>query len=294
MDIVICVALKNCQFLRRNLSFIQNNLSPTNIFIITNRRNYRLLKFKERNVELIDEDKLVDGLTFSKVKDAMNKHLDTKAYGWYFQQFLKMGFALSKYATEEYLVWDSDTIPLRKIEFKKEGHYLFLSKLEHHQPYFDTMNKLLDLPIKVNFSFIAEHMIFNVKVMRELISEIGDSKFHLFTSNETWFEKCIYAGEKNITQVFSEFETYGIFCLNRYPELYKERTFRTFRRGSKIFGIYASRNEIESLIFDLDTVSFELYDYPISFFRYIRQWCFSWKCRIITKFRNELLMFICL
>jgi hypothetical protein len=34
---------------------------------------------------------------------------EIKIYGWYFQQFLKMGFSMSKYANEKYLIWDEST-----------------------------------------------------------------------------------------------------------------------------------------------------------------------------------------
>ena len=38
MDIVMCVALKECFFLRKNILFIRKNINPTHIWIITNKR----------------------------------------------------------------------------------------------------------------------------------------------------------------------------------------------------------------------------------------------------------------
>lgn len=48
-----------------------------------------------------------------------------------------MGFALTPFAKEEYLVWDADTIPLNHLNFKDVGaKYLFMPKTEHHDPIF--------------------------------------------------------------------------------------------------------------------------------------------------------------
>ncbi len=44
MDIVICVAYKNCFFLTKNILFINKKLSPENIYVITNSSNFVLLE----------------------------------------------------------------------------------------------------------------------------------------------------------------------------------------------------------------------------------------------------------
>ena len=53
------------------------------------------------------------------------------------------------------------------------------------------------------------------------------------------------------------------------------------RVGSKIFGVMASRKEIQSLSFDLDTVSFEMRDYPVSWHRRFVQCCIYWTIRTV-------------
>ncbi len=50
-----------------------------------------------------------------------------------------------------------------------------MPKTEHHDPYFCTIDKLFDAPKKADYSFISEHMIFNVKIMCELIAKIGQA-----------------------------------------------------------------------------------------------------------------------
>lgn len=286
MDIVICVAYKNCRFLKKNLFFIEKNLNPEKIYIISARCNFSFFSHYNEKIVLIDENDLIADLTFDKVDRCVKQHLHINLTGWYFQQFLKMGFALSKYANDCYLVWDADTVPLNPLSFKdSNGRYLFMPKSEHHQPYFNTIDNLFYAPRKADYSFIAEHMVIDVNIMKELIARIESRNISNCAENAIWFEKCIYAIDSGVIQGFSEFETYGTFCLNNYPELFTLRTFRTFRRGGLIFGVFATKKEIESLSKDLDTCSFELYDYPSSFHRKIIQIGFNWFCRIKNKLK---------
>lgn len=284
MDVVITVALKDCLFLKTNLYFIEENLKPNHIWIITDRRNARYLPKVDNRVTVLDENALVEGLTFGKIKNIIDEKYGMKNYGWYYQQFLKLGFALSKYACVEYLVWDSDTVPLTNLSFKLNDRDYMLPKKEYHKPYFDTIDRLFYAPKKANFSFISEHMVFNVKIVREMLDLIElNSKKGL-----CWYEQCIESIGANIAQGFSEFETYGTYCLNYHPGQLVERELRTFRYAGRMYGIFASRKEIKSLSFDLDTVSFEFFDYPISFLRRFKQLFYGYYIRIITKLRLKI------
>lgn len=282
MDVVICIALKDIYFFNKNLYFINKNLVPNHIYVVTDKRNNRYITNKYNNVTIIDENNLVPGLNFGKIK----KYIDDKGfryrqYGWYFQQFLKIGFALSQYAKNEYLVWDADTVPLNPIKIKNGDKYLLLPKTEHNQAYFDTIDRLFDAPLKANYSFISEHMVFNVSIVKEMVDSIVKKS----KSNQQWFEICINSVDPMAANGFSEFETYGTYCLNYHPNLFEIRTLRTFRRCGYIFGIFATRKEINSLKDDLDTGSFEAYDYSVALWRRIKQYILFYLCKIITKLR---------
>ena len=97
--------------------------------------------------------------------------------GWYYQQFLKMQYALMC-KDEYYMVWDGDTIPCRKIVMFQDGSgkpYLDL-KHEYHQEYFDTMSALIPgLGKAIERSFISEHMLIRADIMRSLISDIENN-----------------------------------------------------------------------------------------------------------------------
>lgn len=153
MDIVICVAYKNCFFLKKNVPFINKNLNPEHIYVITKLSNFSLLEGIADNLKLLDENALIDGLSYAAVRKVLKLHLGINLVGWYFQQFLKMGFALTSFAKEDYLVWDADTVPLNHLAFKDNpGHYLFMPKTEHHEPYFSTIDKLFNAPVYHHYS----------------------------------------------------------------------------------------------------------------------------------------------
>ena len=280
MDIVIYIAFKEILFFNKNISFIKENINPDNIYIITDSRNFKFIK-KDNKITLINENKLVENLNLYILSQLIDNHLINKRYGWYYQQMLKLGFALSKYAKEEYLVWDADTVPFNKLEFKRNGKALILPKKEYHKPYFDTINNLFYAPLKANYSFISEHMLFNVAIVKEMLNLIEKN------TGKIWYRACIEAINKDAKNGFSEFETYGTYCLNYHPEIFDTRHLNTFRYCGKIYGIFASVNNIRNLSKELDTGSFEVYDFPRSFILRTPQWLYYKFCLLLLKIRNK-------
>lgn len=257
---VICVAGKDNVFVHKVIKLVLKQFSIANIYIITKPQYFIYYKsLKKLPLNLIDENKLVDSLTFNglreQIKNRKGKPLST---GWYFQQFLKMGFALTDYAKEYYLVWDSDTLPVSKFHLFENGKPLFIKKTEYHAPYFITMNKLLGLTKSVAFSFISENMIVKTSLMRELISKISSSP----VPGEYWFNKIINAIPADEVYAFSEYETYGTFVTNYYPDLYGTRELRTYREAGRVYSRLITKSGINKLSSRYDIVSFELGHLP--------------------------------
>jgi hypothetical protein len=230
---------------------------------------------------ILDENCLVEGLSLDIIQDRfkeLNRTLSRA--GWYFQQFLKMAFALSEYCdTNYYLSWDSDTIPLRKINFFDEkGIPYFTMKTEHHDPYFVAIERLLRITKTNSRSYIAENMMFNKSIMIDLINTI-QSNSHL--TGKTWFEKIIYALEpESVSPMgFSEFETYGNYCMTYYPYHYIERTLPSLRAGGLIQGRFVSDRILTHLSFDQATASFEIYDRPPFPWGKFSYWYARWQRR---------------
>lgn len=265
-SIIIPVVYKDYSFLNKSLTYILKFFNPVRVYIITDSLMAKYIPKRVRSCDLckvIDENHIVEGLSFAKIdsiiKDLGRHH--TKS-GWYYQQFLKMGFALSPYCeTDYYLSWDSDTIPLKEIVFfDNDGHPFFTMKSEFHKPYFNTMQRVLSIGKSNPNSYIAEHMMFNRTIMEEMIAKIEKSNVY----GEAWFEKILYSLEpENVsTFSFSEFETYGTYCHLFHPDLYVERHLNGLRKGGLIQGRFVSERILKDLAEDFDIASFEIYDCP--------------------------------
>ena len=256
-DTIIPVSYKDCKFLRKNIPWIRKNIDTDIIYVLTNSRCFAEFSSTfcdQYGVQLIDENKLLPYLSFSSVKSILSRNGKENVTGWYFQQFLKIGFALSEYAKDYYLIWDSDTVPLQKISFFENNNILLNPKKEHHQPYFDTIKKLFNVDSFANYSFISEHMMIDTSIMREMISVIS--------KDNNWVDTILSNCDYSINQSFSEFETYGTYCLNYHPNKYTTRNLSTLRCGGMLFGRQVSQKELENLSLDFDTASFERGQYP--------------------------------
>lgn len=79
---------------------------------------------------------------------------------------------------------------------------VFTPKTEYHEPYFRTMQALIGYGKGTDYSFIAEHMLVSVPIMKELIRKIESSAI----PGGSWFEKVINATPADEPNGFSEFE----------------------------------------------------------------------------------------
>lgn len=216
-------------------------------------------KIEDFESKYIDEDTIIKLADIKMIiSDYTNGDLKAVSRaGWYLQQFIKMQYALFC-EDEYYLIWDSDTIPLHTVDMMSNNKPIFHMKDEHHQPYFDTIYKLLGTELQENKkSFISEHMLIKCSVMRELIEtiELKDS-----IVGKTWYEKVLRSiSTKDIMYSgFSEYETYGIFASTFYPGLYENRDWKSERRGHLFFDIESiSWDDIRWVGKEYDALSFE-------------------------------------
>jgi hypothetical protein len=115
-DVMLPVAVKDVANLDLNLDKIYTNLKPRKIIVVANKEVKNLI-CENQHVEFCDEDELVENLTLNNIKSCMISIVgNSNRSGWYFQQFLKMAYAI-KSELKYYLIWDSDTIPLNNINF---------------------------------------------------------------------------------------------------------------------------------------------------------------------------------
>lgn len=290
MDVVICLKSTDFRIVKKVIRGIRLYLQQPSdfIYIITNRRTSYLFNSKEKkknHLVLLDENQMIPGLSFDSCEKALVNHFErgVNIYtGWYLQQFLKMGFALTEYAKDEFLIWDSDTIPLHEMTFKKNGKYLFTVKNELHKPYFETTKKLLGFGKLHDRSFIAEHMAIKVSIMRKLIDEIEQSPI----KGDYWFEKVIYSTSGKDQAAFSEFETYGNYCTKKFPDLFETRPLETMRSAGMLYGRGVTKKQLRLLQrMRYDTASFEFRDMP-SFPRNLYNEFEIWELKMFNKVLN--------
>lgn len=188
-----------------------------------------------------------------------NKEIPRGVTGWYYQQFLKMQYAYMC-ENEYYMTWDGDTIACGPFSvFKDDTEIPFIDmKVEYHKEYFDTMEVLIPGMRKcVSKSFISEHMLFRVDLMKKLIDSIMSNGN---IAGNVFYEKILNAisPEKIQSSSFSEFETYGTFvCLNE-PSAYRMREWHSFRLAGEFFDINTiSDNDYNWLSQDFSAISFE-------------------------------------
>ena len=253
-DIVICVGWNDITIVKKTVRYVRKNLQGNKVYLILNSyyfNSFSTTFLNEFNVELIDEDLLIPGVSYKQNRSFIEGTRPGFPPGWYFQQFLKMGFSMSNYAREYYLIWDADTLPLSELEFEKDGKLLFTQKKEYHEEYFITMEKLLGLKKLKDFSFIAEHMLIKTAIMKEIICKIQSD------INTPWPFILLSKVRPEAKSGFSEFETYGTYVSQYYPELYSSRTLNTWRNAGYIFGRNINDKHIKALSVDLDIISLE-------------------------------------
>jgi len=265
-DIIIPTGPKDVEFVPRVVDYVYRCFEQMEcVYILTAKENFSKI---ERRIPvnvpymLIDENELLPHLSLSVVAEILNECCPNRraSAGWYFQQFLKLGFAQSVYCKKYYLSWDADTLPLAPISFFEGEHLLFNPKSEYNPNYFRTIERLFGYGKQMEYSFIAENMIFSKNIVCEMLAEIEKSE----VGGVTWLEKILHASDLyDSMPAFSEFETYGTYCLVNYPNLYKARHLNTFREAGYICGRKISEDKLRVMSFDLDAASFEMEHEPM-------------------------------
>ena len=265
-DIIIPTGPEDVAFVPRVVDYVYRcfeNLE--HIYVLTAKKNFSRIEKKipaNMPYKLIDENELLPNLSLSIVAKILNECCPNRrlSAGWYFQQFLKLGFAQSIYCKKYYLSWDADTLPLAPISFFEDEHLLFNPKKEYNPNYFRTIERLFGYGKQMEYSFIAENMMFSKNIVCEMLAEIEESD----VEGVTWLEKILHASNLDDSMpAFSEFETYGTYCSVNYPGLYKPRHLNTFREAGYICGRKISEDKLRVMSFDLDTASFEMRHAPV-------------------------------
>ena len=158
-DVVTCISKNHLEIGIRAIRSLIKLSEAKRIFIITSKKNINFFKNnfpREKSLIILNEDEIIPNI---KLIDVVNifKEYGGKAEraGWYFQQFLKMHISRHPQISKHYLIWDSDTVMLKKIKFfDKSNKSIINTSKEFHKPYFQTIRNFGLLKTN-NFSFIS-------------------------------------------------------------------------------------------------------------------------------------------
>jgi len=142
-----------------------------------------------------------------------------KRQGWYKQQFIKL---FQEVTQDNYLVIDSDVVFLRPLSIcDAKGSSFFFGKDQYNSPYFELMTKVLKINKAHPHSFINEIMFFQRSIIKSLLKYVGVSK-------QGFFDLLVPAlNEANEISGFSEYEMYGNYVKEHFPDAYAYVYLRT-------------------------------------------------------------------
>ena len=116
----------NNKFLFQKKEYFEKYINFENLVIIA--PDIIKVPDDKKNISIIKEDKLVQK---SSLINIFTKRgiTESKRLGWYEQQFLKMSYS-RVCDNEYYLLWDSDTFPVKSVQMFENGHPIFDMKTQ--------------------------------------------------------------------------------------------------------------------------------------------------------------------
>ena len=221
--------LRDFPILLRAVRGCRELFAAQHIVIASPKQDVKAIQFGLRGeAEVIDERILTNNMKVFNFQSS-NLPFISNAFGWYYQQILKMNYARMTSAAN-YLVWDADTIPLKSIPFfDSSGRVLFTTSEEYHAPYFHTYEHLLGEKPPHTKSFISQHMVVNTNIMQNLLGDIESS--HQVSD---WTEALLQVLSKSPFRenLFSEYETYANYVASKFPDRMTIRSLQWSREDN--------------------------------------------------------------
>lgn len=177
--------------------------------------------------------------------------------GWIFQQLIKLtAWKYLSDLSETYLVWDSDTVPYRSLEFYdlKNQKFLFAKSNDLHPPYFRHIEKMIPSLTNnfLSFSGICHHQIFSTQILKELFNLVQN--LHSDMEFELVFLSMLDKEEKACC---SEYELYANYMAKFHPEKTEFRDLKMISTAT--FDFYHRFDVNHPNIGDIDMISYHKY-----------------------------------
>ena len=245
-DIVIVSHEKDFNNIKFIVEYAEKNLIFDSIhLILSERKEYGDLEhIKTLTKKSIYQHKETDVLKVDKDRIKYRPN-------WIYQMFLKMFQNVTK--NDHFLVIESDCIILNKLDFFEGDKTIFhLCRDQNNEPYFNFSKKVMGVGREYNHSFIAEFIMYDKKIIKDMILKSGCDTF------DDFLELIYKHTDSNCYP--ADYELYGNFCFKYYPDkvIMKKSNFNFFGRNSKQAPFWTD-SEINNLINtnkDKDVISF--------------------------------------
>lgn len=252
-DIVTACRLKDLKTLSFAFPRLQEFLPHRRLIVFTAKVNFpRIRNRLGTGIECVDEDIVFADLKLENLRKKVRLPGFPQGAGWYFQQFLKFSYPRIRPDVPRYLIWDADTVPLRRFAvFGPEGKALLTpvtmeaaapprgvlldaetrKKIERatrpHPPYLENYRHLLGQAPPSEGSFIAQQMPIHVPTLQALLKRIETR----FPGPESWPWKILNNLQGRDGNLFSEYEFYAQYALQHAPDHHEIRPLCWSRAG---------------------------------------------------------------
>jgi hypothetical protein len=223
------------------------------------------LNFKE--FYFLNEDSIISFQEFNTVFEEQSilkdyQSLFRERLGWYYQQVLKLSFILDfvEINREEVIIWDADTVILKKINFFKNGKSIKYGTLfEFHKHYFKTNKSIIGNHPKYFISFLVqfiglsihEYNYFKANTLK-IVKTDNKSKISILLA-KLILKNIFKTHELYNGSLFSEYELIGIS--NYMFKKEKQKALFTLRGG--LNGKLTKSQLILAKIFNVKHVTYE-------------------------------------
>ena len=187
-----------------------------------------IIEFKKRlnyiEFKFINENDLISFQEFKTIYEDLcdlvkYQELFKDRLSWYYQQVLKLSFILDfvERNKENIIIWDADTLLLKKIEFFKNKNSIAYGTLfEFHKHYFKTNNSIIGEHPKYFISSlvqfvtlsVSEHYFFCKNIMK--LDFTNKKERTVFTISKIILKNIFKSHNLYNGSLFSEYELIGI------------------------------------------------------------------------------------
>lgn len=228
--------VRDLQIISENIIEFKKYYSNLNFFIICPSKEIEFfLKIKKNNIKIIDEDSIISFEDFKKI--FLNNLKNTSYFqeiqsrlNWYYQQVLKISFIIDfvKNNNERMIIWDSDTVILKKIDFfRKDFSIKYATVNEFFKAYYLTNKTIFGYLPNFFLSSLLQFVSLTKLENEFLIKNLNHFNIKNNSTTAEWISNiislAIFKTHKEYSgSMFSEYELIGmsnIFLTNNIQKI---------------------------------------------------------------------------